>query len=67
MEPDLFRAVSLPLGDSNFWRHRADEARRMANQIDDFASKSVLIRIAIDFDRLAARANELERRHHAQS
>ena len=67
MEPDLFRAVSLPLGDSNFWRDRAGEARQMASQIEDFASKSVLIRIAIDFDRLATRANELAHRYQAQS
>lgn len=60
MRPDLFRAVSLPLGDSSFWQDRADEARQMANQVEDFPCKSVLIRIAIDFDRLAARTSELE-------
>ena len=52
--------MSLPLHDSNFWQGRADEARQMANEVGDFASKSVLIRIAIDFDRLAARASELK-------
>jgi len=54
--------MSLPLDDSRFWQDRADEARQMANVIDDFASKSVLIRIAIDFDRLAARASVLKNR-----
>ena len=62
MKPDLFRASSLPLGDCSFWRDCADEVRLMVSQVEDFASKSVLIRIAIDFDRLAARTNELNAR-----
>jgi len=67
MQPDLFRAASLPLGDYSFWRDCADEVRQLVNQVEDSASKSVLIRIAIDFDRLAARTNELKHRLQAES
>jgi hypothetical protein len=45
------------LDDPNFWRERAEEARQMAEAIEDFGSKSVLFRIAVDFDRVAARAS----------
>jgi len=62
MQPDLFRAVSLPVGECSFWRNCADEVRQMVGQVEDAASKSVLIRIAIDFDRLAARTDELNSR-----
>lgn len=65
--PDLFRAMSLPLGDSSFWRERADEVRQLVVQVEDFTSKSVLIRIAIDFDRLAARTSELKHRVKAEN
>ena len=65
--PDLFRAMSLPLGDSSFWRARADEVRQLVVQVEDFTSKSVLIRIAIDFDRLAARTSELKHRVKAEN
>ena len=58
--------MSLPLHDSNFWQVRANEARQMANEVEDFASKSVLIRIAIDFDRLAERASALKHKLHAR-
>lgn len=64
--PDLFTAVFLPLSNSSFWQDRADEARQMANQVEDFSCKSVLIRIAIDFDRLAARTSELKHKLKAQ-
>jgi hypothetical protein len=50
--------VPLPLNDPNFFHERANEARQMAGDIEDFGSKSVLMRIAIDFERLARRASE---------
>jgi hypothetical protein len=62
MQPDLFRAASLPVGECSFWRNCADEVRQMVSQVEDAASISVLIRIAIDFDRLAARTDELNSR-----
>jgi hypothetical protein len=50
--------MPLPLNDPNFFHERANEARQMADDIEDFGSKSVLVRIAIDFERLARRTSE---------
>jgi hypothetical protein len=36
--PYSFAAVPLSLNDPSFWRVRADETRRMAEQTEDFAT-----------------------------
>ena len=51
--------MSVRLDDPEFWRARAEEARLFAEQIGDYGSKSVLFRIAVDYDRVAARAAAL--------
>jgi hypothetical protein len=47
------------LDDPDFWRARAEEARSFAEQIADYGSKAVLFRIAVDYERIAARAATL--------
>jgi hypothetical protein len=44
------------INDPAHWRQRAKEARTLAEQINDQASKEAMLRIAQDYDRLAERA-----------
>jgi hypothetical protein len=44
------------INDPEHWRKRADEARTLADQINDPQSKQAMLRIATDYDHLAARA-----------
>ena len=47
------------MDDPEYWQARAEEARACAEQIRDFGSKAVLFRIAVDYDRVAARVAAL--------
>jgi hypothetical protein len=49
-------AMPLLLDDSEDWGARADEARLMANQERDPASKAWLMQVAAEYERLAWRA-----------
>ena len=40
------------------WRYRAEEIRTLAEEISDETSRLMMLRIAIDYDRLAVRAEE---------
>jgi hypothetical protein len=42
--------------DPEHWRNRAEEARALADQMSDEASKQTMLRIAADYERLAERA-----------
>ena len=42
--------------DPEHWRQQADEARATARQLPNPDSKAVMMRIAVDYDRLAERA-----------
>ena len=42
--------------DIQHWRHRADEARAMADQITDLASREAMLQVAAGYDRFAERA-----------
>jgi hypothetical protein len=46
------------INDPEHWRQRAEEARRLAEQINDSAAKETMLRVAADYDRLATRAEE---------
>ena len=48
-------AVSF-INDPEHWRNRAEEARTLADQMSDEASKQTMLRIAADYERLAERA-----------
>jgi hypothetical protein len=44
------------INDPEHWRSRAKEARAIADQMTDADSRSAMLRIADDYDRLAERA-----------
>jgi hypothetical protein len=49
------------LDDPKYWQRRAEETRSLADQWNDFAGKAVMLRIAIEYDRLAVHtANRLK-------
>jgi len=47
------------LDDPQYWLARAEEARLYAKQIADFGSKAALFRVAVGYERGAARAATL--------
>jgi hypothetical protein len=47
--------------DAEHWRRRAEEARAHADQMNDEKSREMMLGIAVDYDRLAARAEERSR------
>ena len=53
--PDYAMATSF-INDPEHWRKRAEEARALANQMNDETSKQTMLNIAADYDRLAERA-----------
>jgi hypothetical protein len=46
------------LDNPKYWRNRAEEARVVAESMEDQRSKEMMLGIARDFERLAARAEE---------
>jgi hypothetical protein len=44
------------IDDPLHWRHRAAEARALADNMHDEVSRQMMLRIAEDYDRLAERA-----------
>jgi hypothetical protein len=45
------------LNDSEHWRGRAEESRILAELISDETSKKMMLKIADDYEKLAARAS----------
>jgi hypothetical protein len=57
--------VAAIYNDAKHWRERAGEARRVAAQLTDVASRNMMLKIADDYDRLAERAElRVAKRHH---
>ena len=47
--------------DPKHWRERAEQARALAGQMSDAASKEMMLGIAKDYERLAERAEQRSR------
>ena len=50
--------LSRFINESDHWCARAEEARILANKMDDSESKDAMLRIAKDYERLAKRAED---------
>jgi hypothetical protein len=48
--------AKVPINDPKHWRERAEEARAVADQINDPDAKRKMLRIAHDYEELARRA-----------
>jgi hypothetical protein len=46
------------IDDPEHWRGRAEEARAIAEQMQDMPSREAMLRIAKDYERLAKRAEQ---------
>jgi hypothetical protein len=46
------------INDPKHWRARATEMRALAEQMKDIESRSIMLKLASDYDRLADRAEE---------
>jgi len=49
------------INDPEHWRARAEEMRRLAEDMKDAATKEMMLRIARDYENLAVRAEERSR------
>jgi hypothetical protein len=49
------------INDPGHWRARAEEMRRLAEDMKDAATKEMMLRIARDYENLAVRAEERSR------
>ena len=48
--------IAPHLNDPEHWRQRAEESRVLAQQMSDETSKKMMLKIADDYEKLAARA-----------
>jgi hypothetical protein len=55
------RMPASSINDPEHWRARAEEMRRLAEDINDAATKEMMLRIARDYETLAVRAEERSR------
>jgi hypothetical protein len=51
--------------DSSYWQERAHETRRIAEGMRDQAAKQTMLRIAADYDQLAARTKGIASTGHS--
>jgi hypothetical protein len=59
LKPPVARRRDMPtpsINDTEHWQKRAEEARALAEQMGDEASKQTMLRIAADYERLAEKA-----------
>ena len=46
------------INDPKHWRHRAEEARAMAESLTDPEAKQLMLNVAADYEKLAKRAED---------
>jgi hypothetical protein len=56
--PASTRAGMSHINDPKHWRHRAEEARAMAESLTDPEAKQLMLNVAADYEKLAKRAEE---------
>ena len=54
-------AEHIPVENPNYWRARAEEARRRSEQIQDSITRALLLEIAETYERIAKAYDEFER------
>ena len=57
----LLPMKQLPINDPAYWRERAEEARRIAEQLADAVAKDMMLDVARSYDKLAKIAEERRR------
>ena len=56
--PASTRAGMSHINDPKHWRHRAEEARAMAESLTDPEAKQLMLNVAADYEKLAKRAED---------
>ena len=51
------------IGDPQYWRHRAEEARSLADELTDHDARCKMLKIAEDDEKLSIRAVQRLRHH----
>jgi hypothetical protein len=51
------------IGHPQYWRHRAEEARTLADELTDPEAKRKMLKIAEDYEKLSIRAVQRLRHH----
>ena len=61
------KAEMFKIGDPQYWRHRAEEAGTLADELTDPEAKRKMLKIAKDYETLARRPERRLRQHSSKT